>query len=157
MKYRKRQLIKHLSSAFDHDLHESLNLLLLPDQSIYFNEYVIKLLSNGNWGIYKHTRLGIIDEFFSRISGVIACDAHSKIDLARFQYIKQLDTRFWSMSYDVNVYSKKLNSIRSYDKYITAINRLEDSKIGMAIAEKSLIKLYKQVMLQNLTRTAETS
>ena len=63
-KFKKKLPVKELAEQFSHELDSKLPVHVMPNGDIIYKEYLIRKLSNDNWGIYNRSNKDLIDQFF---------------------------------------------------------------------------------------------
>jgi hypothetical protein len=124
----KLKFIKELVEHFDVDLNNSLPISIQPNGDIVYKDYVIKLNKFKNWAL--HYRSGpIVEQFYLKTCALMAAKAYHRLDLNKFNSIKQLDSHYWSNYCDTLVFKNNIaKKTIAYDRYLILLNKLEYSQ-----------------------------
>jgi hypothetical protein len=124
----KPKFIKELVEHFDVDLNKSLPISIQPNGDIVYKDYVIKLNKFKNWAL--HYKSGpIIEQFYLKTCALMAARSYHRLDLNKFNSIKQLDRHYWSNYCDTLVFKNNIaNKAIDYDRYLILLNKLEYSQ-----------------------------
>lgn len=124
----KSKFIKELVEHFDVDLNNSLPISIQPNGDIVYKDYVIKLNKFKNWAL--HYRSGpIVEQFYLKTCALMAAKAYHRLDLNKFNSIKQLDSHYWSNYCDTLVFKNNIaKKTIAYDRYLILLNKLEYSQ-----------------------------
>jgi hypothetical protein len=124
----KPKFIKELVEHFDVDLNNSLPISIQPNGDIVYKDYVIKLNKFKNWAL--HYRSGpIVEQFYLKTCALMAAKAYHRLDLNKFNSIKQLDSHYWSNYCDTLVFKNNIaKKTIAYDRYLILLNKLEYSQ-----------------------------
>lgn len=146
MKPSKRS-IKKLAYDLEKELHKALSIMELPDESFIFRGVIVKQLENDNWGIIHLNTRDIIEQFFLRTSALLAADAYSRLNLSEATTIKRLDTHYWSHTWDLIVLNASIKKIKNKEKYMIALNKLENSQIKKQFFGDQLSKRFRSAFI----------
>lgn len=122
------KLLKELASKLEEDFHTSLPITIRRDGSITYKDYYIKQDSDKNWVLYYTKSNDQIDKFFLKTCALLAAKSHWKVDIAKFNSIKQLDGRYWTTHIETQVYQNAMKKAVEYERYQILLNKLELSK-----------------------------
>jgi hypothetical protein len=124
----KPRFIKELVEHFDVDLNNSLPISIQPNGDIVYKDYVIKLNKFKNWAL--HHRSGpVVEQFYLKTCALMAAKAYHRLDLNKFNSIKQLDSHYWSNYCDTLVFKNNIaKKTIAYDRYLILLNKLEYSQ-----------------------------
>ena len=142
-KYNKAKLIKELAEQFTEDFNKVHQIIVLPDNNIVYQDYLIKKLKNENYGIYHKGSKDLVGQFFHKACAVMAAKAYSKTSLTRYYEIKQLDNRYWANRCDSQVYRKNIKTAKDFDRYLVLLNKLEDSEYKTEHYKEEISRMFK--------------
>lgn len=123
----KKSTVKELASQFDKDLNSTLTLKVLPDGSVVYEDYIVKGIANGNWGIFHLHTKELQEQFFLKSCALMAAKAYTKTQLEKYFEIKRLDNRYWASHCDTLVYKKNIKAAKDFERYLILLNKLEHS------------------------------
>ncbi len=123
----KKSTVKELASQFDKDLNSTLTLKVLPDGSVVYEDYIVKSISNGNWGIFNLHSKELHEQFFLKSCALMAAKAYTKTQLEKYFEIKRLDNQYWASHCDTLVYKKNIKTAKDFERYLILLNKLEHS------------------------------
>jgi len=139
----KTKTIKELANFFDNDLSASMPLTVLPNGSVAYKDYLVKSVSNGNWGVYNKNNKDLIQEFYLKSCAVMAAKAYHHVQLEKFFEIKRLDTRYWACYSDTQVYRKNIKTAKEFDRYMILLNKLEESDEQTKHYKEEISRMFK--------------
>jgi len=124
----KTKFIKEIAGQFEADLTKTLPISIQPNGAIVYKDYVIKLNKFNNWAL--HYKSGpLIEQFYLKTCALMAAKAYSRLDLNKFNSIKQLDRHYWSHYCDTLVFKNNITKKTiDYDRYLILLNKLEYSQ-----------------------------
>lgn len=139
--------IKELESFFTYTLETYLPIWALPDGSLLYKNYRIKQLSNQNWGVFNFQNKDFVDQFFTKSCALIAADSHLNVNVNIYNQVKQLDTRYWAHCFDATLYRNSINNSRSYEDYLTFVNKLEYTKLKETYYKNKIAEIFVQTLV----------
>jgi hypothetical protein len=124
----KPKFIKELAGQFEVDLANTLPISIQPNGDIVYKEFVIKLDKFKNWAL--HYKSGpFIEQFYLKTCALMAARYYHRLDLNKFNSIKQLDRHYWSHYCDTLVFKNNIaKKTIDYDRYLILLNKLEYSQ-----------------------------
>lgn len=137
------KILKELASKLEEDFHTSLPITIRRDGSIAYKDYYIKQDADKNWGLYYVSTGDLIDKFFLKTCALLAAKAYWKVDLARFNNIKQLDGRYWTTHMETQVFQNAMKKTADYERYQILLNKLELSKDKSAKFKDEISTMFK--------------
>lgn len=140
--------IDELAKYFDQELESYLPVWILPDRTLFHRGYLIKELSNKNWGLFNSHNKELIDQYYTKSCALIAAHAYSTSDLKKFNQIKQLDTQYWSNHFDTSVYSNRINKEKKYDNYLLVLDKLENARTNEQNYRNAIAKSFMHTFMQ---------
>lgn len=142
-KYNKAKLIKELAEQFTEDFNKIHQLIVLPDGSVVYKDFLIKRLKNENYGIHHLPSKELVGQFFNKACAVMAAKAYSKTLLTKYYEIKQLDNRYWANRCDNIVYRKNIKTAKEFERYLVLLNKLEDSEHKSEHYKEEISRMFK--------------
>ena len=124
----KSKFIKELVGQFEVDLANTLPISIQPNGDIVYKDYVIKLNKFSNWAL--HYKSGpIIEQFYLKTCALMAAKSYHRLDLNKFNSIRQLDRHYWTNYCDTLVFKNNIaKKTIDYDRYLILLNKLEYSQ-----------------------------
>lgn len=142
-KYRQQKAVKELAEQFTVELDKQLPVTVLPDGNVVYKEYLIKILDNGNWGIFNVANKELIAQYFLKSCALMAAKAYRNTDMFRFFEIKELDNRYWASHCDSLVYKKNIKTAKEFERYLVLLNKLEDSEQKSQHYKDEISRMFK--------------
>lgn len=139
----KPKVIKELASQLEEELKSSLPIAIQPDGSIVYQNYYIKKMKNGNWGLYSLTTRDFVDQYYLKTCALMAAKAYTRVQLERFFEIKRLDNRYWAHHYDQLIYQQNIKKAKDFDRYLILLNRLEHSEQQANNFREEISRMFK--------------
>lgn len=139
----KPKFIKELAGQFEVDLSNTLPISIQPNGDIVYKEFVIKLNKFNNWAL--HYKSGpLIEQFYLKTCALMAARAYQRLDLNKFNSIKQLDRHYWSHFCDTLVFKNNIaKKTIDYDRYLILLNKLEYSQDKSDFYKNQISKSFK--------------
>jgi hypothetical protein len=124
----KPKFIKELAGQFEVDLANTLPISIQPNGDIVYKDYVIKLNNFSNWAL--HYKSGpFIEQFYLKTCALMAARSYHRLDLNKFNSIRQLDRHYWTHYCDTLVFKNNIaKKTIAYDRYLILLNKLEYSQ-----------------------------
>jgi hypothetical protein len=141
------RVVKELAAHFEADLNRSLPLAIQPDGSVVYKDYVIRQLSNENWGIYSIHSRDLVAQFFLKSCALMAAKAYNNSNIQQFKDIKQLDTRYWTNYTEHMVHSKNINVIKEFDRFMISLNKLEHTRDKAERYKEEISNMFKRAFV----------
>jgi hypothetical protein len=142
-KYKQQKAVKELAEQFTIELDKQLPLTVLPDGSVVYKEYLVKQMTNANWGIYHVMSKSLVEQYFLKTCALMAAKAYYKTDMFKFSEIKQLDNRYWASYCDNLVYKKNIKTAKDFERYLVLLNKLEDSEQKAQHYKEEISSMFK--------------
>lgn len=142
-KYNKLKLIKELAEHFTEEFEKIHQIIVLPNNDVVYKDYIIKKMSNENYGIYHKLSKDLVGQFFHRACAVMAAKAYNNSMLTRYNEIKQLDNRYWANRCDNLVYRKNIKTAKEFERYLVLLNKLEDSDRKTEHYKEEISRMFK--------------
>jgi hypothetical protein len=139
----KKETIKQLAEHFEKDVSKILSIKILPDGGALYKDYVVRQLSNGNWGMYKHTSKDLIEQFYLKTTALMAAKAYYQVKLEKYHEIKHIDRIYWTNYSDSLICKKNLASAKEFDRYLVLLNKLEHSEFKAEHFKEEISKMFK--------------
>lgn len=139
----KPNVIKKLAEHFSVELDKKLPITVLPNGGILYKDYLIKIMKNGNWGVYNYKQKNLIEQFYLKTCALMAAKAHASTNLTTFFEIKHLDNRYWANHCDFVVYKNNIKTAKEFDRYLVLLTRLEESQIKEAHYKEEISNKFK--------------
>ena len=118
MKKSYNQLFNKFTEYFEQELDDNLPVLILPDKSLMYKKYLIKLIKNNNWGVFDINSGDLIEQYYLKSCALIAANAYFQLNFEKFNLIKQLDNQYWSNYFNIKVLENSIKSIKDKDRQI---------------------------------------
>lgn len=139
----KAKVVKALASQFEEELNKSLPVTVRADGSIVYKDYFIKIMKNGNWGLYNIRSKDQIDEFFLKTCALMAAKAYAHARIEKFLEIKRLDNNYWSNHSDSLIFRNNIKTAQNFDRYVILLNRLEESETQSNRFKEEISRMFK--------------
>lgn len=139
----KPKAIKELAAHFSSEFDSKLPLQFLPSGDIVYKQYVIRKLSNDNWGLFDIVFNELKDQFFLKTCAIMAAKAYNSIQLDKYTEIKRLDNKYWASQSDCEVFSRNIKKVAEYERYLILLARLEDSKEKVKFYQEEISRMFK--------------
>jgi len=139
----KKDTIKQLADHFEQDVSKVISVKMLADGGALYKDYVVRQLSNGNWGMYNHINKDLIDQFYLKTTALMAAKAHGQVKLEKYHEIKHIDRLYWTNYSDTLVCKKHLASAKEFDRYLVLLNKLEHSEFKAEHFKEEISKMFK--------------
>lgn len=137
------KILKELASQLEEDFHSSLPITIRKDGSIVYKDFYIKQDSDKNWALYYLSTGDLINKFFLKTCALMAARAYWKVDIAKFNNIKQLDGRYWTNHVETQVFQNAMKKTADYERYQILLNKLELSKDKTAKFKDEISTMFK--------------
>lgn len=141
-KFKKKLPVKELAEQFSHELDSKLPVHVMPNGDIIYKEYLIRKLSNDNWGIYNRSNKDLIDQFFLKTCALMAAKAYNNTRVERFFEIKRLDSKYWANYCDLTVFKKNIRVAKDFDRYLVLLNRLEECETKVKYYKDEISRMF---------------
>lgn len=137
-----KKQIKDLAYYFDKELQRQLPISLLPNGSLVYEDFLVKQLYNGNWGLYNIKSKDLINQYYLKSCALIAAKSYSNRQFKRCSEIKELDNGYWSNYSDTMIFKRNLTSVSS-DRFTILETRLEESTHQSTVYKHKIYSLFK--------------
>lgn len=137
------KVIKELVTHFEEDLKKTLPISIQPNGSIVYKTYLIKVVSNGNYGLHHLVGQSLIEEFYLKTSALMAARAYDRTNLTKFFEIKRLDTQYWANHTDSLVFANNIKKTKDFNRYLMLLNKLEYSTERSEHFKEQISKMFK--------------
>lgn len=141
------KVIKELAEHFEADLNESMPLIIQPDGSVVYKDYVVRRLKNENWGLYNLYSKELVTQFFLKTCAILAARAYHKNQIQLFKDIKQLDTRYWSNYTENLVHGKNVKTIKEFDRFMISLNKFEYTRDKTSYYKEEISNMFKRAFV----------
>lgn len=142
-KTNKHKLVKDLAIELVSEVQSNLPVSVLPDGSVVYKNYLIKLSNAGKWGIYNIENKHLVEQFFLKTCAIMAAKAYDRIDIRKFLEIKQLDNKYWSNYSDTLVYKNNITKTKNTERYLILLNKLEHSDLLAKHCKAEISRMFK--------------
>jgi hypothetical protein len=142
-KTNKHKIVKDLAIDLASEVQSNLPVSVLPDGSVVYKNYLIKLSKSGKWGIYNIENKHLVEQFFLKTCAIMAAKAYDRIDIRKFLEIKQLDNKYWSNYSDTLVYKNNIIKTKSTERYLILLNKLEHSDLLAKHCKAEISRMFK--------------
>lgn len=142
-KTNKHKLVKDLAIELISEVQSNLPVSVLPDGSVVYKHYLIKLSNAGKWGIYNIENKHLVEQFFLKTCAIMAAKAYDRIDIRKFLEIKQLDNKYWSNYSDTLVYKNNITKTKNTERYLILLNKLEHSDLLAKHCKAEISRMFK--------------
>jgi len=123
----KSQKIKDIATQLANEFDNKLQLTVLPNGSVAYKNYIVKEIKNKNWAVYEKDSKQFIGQFFLKSCALMAAKAHDKVNIVRFNEVKQLDTKYWANHSDSMIFKHNIKKAKDIDRYLILLTKLERS------------------------------
>lgn len=137
------KVIKELAGKLVHEFDASLPLKPLPNGAVVYKNYIVKETNNGNWALYDRISKTLIDQFFLKTCALMAAKAHDRVNMSRYNEIKELDNKYWASYSDVLVYKANIKKTTSTERYLILLNKLENSNLLATHFQTKISQMFK--------------
>ena len=144
MKKSYSQLFDKFTEYFEQELDSNLPVLMLPDKSVVYKNYLIKLIKNNNWGVFNTNTGDLIEQYYLKSCALIAANAYFLLDFKKVNLIKQLDNQYWSNYFNIKVLENSIKSIKDNERYLIALDKLENSDAHVNYCKNTISKTFRQ-------------
>ena len=144
MKKSYNQLFNKFTEYFEQELDDNLPVLILPDKSLMYKKYLIKLIKNNNWGVFDINSGDLIEQYYLKSCALIAANAYFQLNFEKFNLIKQLDNQYWSNYFNIKVLENSIKSIKDKDRYLILLDKLENSDAHINYCKNTISKTFRQ-------------
>lgn len=139
----KQKAIKDLAEQFQIELDRKLPVTVLPDGGIVYQDFLVKQTKVGNWTVFNYKQKTIVEQFFLKTCALMAAKAYSKVQLSKFNEIKELDNKYWASHSDLAVYRHNIKRAKEFDRYLILLNKIEDCETKEAYYKDEISKMFK--------------
>jgi hypothetical protein len=137
------KVLQELAQHFEADLNNVLPIAIQPDGSIVYEKYIIKPLTNSNWGLYNIQSRDLVEEFYLKTSAIMAAKAYTKTNLEKYFEIKRLDNRYWANYSDSLIFKKNMETVQEFDRYQILVTKLITSTEKTEHYKDKISKMFK--------------
>lgn len=138
--------IKELAQYFDQELQTKLPVTILPNGDLMYKNYLVKQLSNQNWGVFNILNKDLREQYHLKSCALMAAKAYNHRQLDKCSEIKSLDNSYWANHSNVLVYKNIINKIDD-DQYPIMLTRLEESDFRANRDKHKISKLFKHTFV----------
>lgn len=138
--------IKELADYFDQELQTKLPIKILPNDALGYNNFLIKRLSNGNWGVFNALNKDLINQYYLKSCALMAAKFYSHRQHIKCHEIKDLDNNYWS-NYSDSLIFKNIIKTAPDEKYLIILTRLEESTNQSDYYKKIISRLFKHTFV----------
>lgn len=135
-------LANEFSSFFNENFQKALPVISFENGSIKYKNFLIKKLSNQNWGVFDLNSKILKNQYYLKSCALLAAYAYSYRNFNKCTEIKNLDDTYWS-NYSDSVIFKHLLNKSSDDNYPILLTRLEESMYKTSLYKNKISKLFK--------------
>lgn len=136
--------VPDLAAAFERELNSQIKVTVLPNNmGIMYKDYIIKELSDKNWGLFDTRSKECIDEFYLKSSALLGAKAYAQNKLTQYTEVKTVDRRFWASQVDILICQNNLKLAKDFDRYLILLNKLEHSKCKNEQYKSEISKMFR--------------
>jgi len=145
MKMKTKTAIKELADYFDQELQTKLPIKILPNGALGYNDFLVKKLPNGDWGVFNVLNKDLINQYYLKSCALMAAKFYNHRQFAKCHEIKELDNRYWSNYSDTLIFKNTIDI--SSEKYHILLTRLEESTYQSDHYQKIISRLFKHTFI----------
>jgi hypothetical protein len=135
-------VISELAKYFDQELQRTLPIVILPNGSLGYHNFLIKKLPSNRWGVFNVKSKELINEYYLKSCALMSAKFYNHYQFNLCHEVKDLDNKYWSHYSDNLVFKMNIENAPD-EKYAILEARLSESSHKSAHYQKRISQLFK--------------